>query len=100
MIEPQPGAHIPIPQVNLILNVGGGLDIPSPRREFELRLGSRIELRRIGDGVTQSFLHRIEDAVDSDLPIVSPMMSGEVLAQVSFAVPAVLRNNDRRGLLI
>ena len=74
MIETQPQRQIPITGVNLILRKGRRLKVPAMIRKPELPLRAGIKLRGIGYVVLQFFRNRIKNAINSDFPIVPPVM--------------------------
>src|SRR5580704_14876391 len=83
VIEPQPCADVPIAAMPLVLHISGWLNIPAPCRKLELLQRAWIELRRIGDGVLQRFMHRTENPVHSGFPVVMPTMAGNVSTNIS-----------------
>ena len=97
MIETQSGADVPVAEMNLILHVGGRLDIPAAIGELKLLLSIGIELRRIRDGVAQRFVDRREERVDSGFPVVAAVVAGQIGARVTFAIAAILRDDHGSG---
>src|SRR5437879_1612087 len=85
VIETQPQRQVPIPQVHLVLRVGGRLNIPALTRELELPLRAGIELTRIRDAVLQLLEHWVEYAVDSELPVLPALVARDICACISFA---------------
>ena len=97
MIEAQPRGDIPVADVDLVLYVGGWLDVPAAVGELKLLLGIGIELRRISDEVTQRFVDGREERIDSRLPVVASVVAGQIGAGVAFAVAARLRDLHGSG---
>src|ERR1700674_1086206 len=87
-------------QPDLVLHVGRWLDIPMAKCKPKFPLGSGVERSRIRDRILQGFVHWAENSIHACLPVMLPAMSGEVRAQISFAIAAVLRNNHRRCLCV
>ena len=85
-----PGGDVPVAEVDLILHVGGGLDIPLAIGKLKLLLGIRIELRRIGDDVMQGFVAGVKKDIYAGFQLWRPLCP-EVSAGVAFAVAARLR---------
>src|SRR2546429_6223073 len=94
MVDAEPSTEIPIAEANLILRVGRWLDIPTVVQKLKLLLRPGIELRRISDGVLQTFMDRVEYCVRAHFPVVVPVVSSKVRPDIAFAIPAVLQNND------
>src|SRR6266849_6280585 len=100
MIEAQPGTDVPVSLVKIILNVEGGLDIPLVLGECKLYCGARFELRRVSDLIGERFVYWCEERVHSRLPIVMSGMTRNVGARVTFAVAAILRNDNGSGQFV
>ena len=83
--------------MNVILNVGGRLDIPSVIGKLKLLLSVGIKLRCIGDDVVQRFMHGRKKTVDTGFPVVAALVSGQVGARVAFSIASRLRNDYRSG---
>src|ERR1700739_3197538 len=88
VVEAQPYAQVPFAEVNLVLSVGGRLNVPAVIRKGRCKrqLRPRIELRRICDRISQAFVHGVENSVHSEFPVVPPMMTSEIRAGVPFAI--------------
>src|SRR5438034_1028315 len=67
---------------------------PNGGPKTETVAASPIELRRISDGVLQTFMDRVEYCVRAHFPVVVPVVSSKVRPDIAFAIPAVLQNND------
>ena len=57
-------------------------------------------MRGVRDLILQVFIHGAENSIHSELPLVPAVMAREVRAHISFAIAAILKDDDRRGLRV
>src|SRR5271157_3536710 len=100
MIEAQPGAEVPRAVAHLVLQVKRRLDVPFAASKCELRPRPGIELGGIDDLVLQCFARWRKERIRARFPVVVSAMAGQIAANVSFAIAAILIDDDGRGEII
>src|SRR5947209_5060236 len=89
--------HIPVGNVNAILNIGSRLDIPLAVRKCESQLRPGFELRRISNDVTQLFTNWVNDAVRPEFPVMMSVVSSQIPPNIAFPISAILGHHHRNG---
>src|SRR5579864_2133083 len=95
MVKTNSRAYIPVARVKGVLDKCGLLSVHRLGGELEPYRRAGIELRRIGNGVLERLVNRIEDAVRADLDVVMTVMPGEIGARIAFPKASLLGNEDR-----
>ena len=83
--------------MHLILGISRRLEIPAVVGKLELLLRSGIELSQVGDRVLELLVDRAEGAVDTNFPVVTTVVPGEIPTAIELTIAAILAYDDRRS---